>query len=385
MKKTLALASALLMMGMGTSSMAKDATVLIGGVPVKQLYVDEEGRLYLTPGEGRKPVKIEVPAAKGTPLVSKDKKIKIEGKAYIHYDVDLKNGNHNNAFKITRNYFEVRGYFNDKDYFRTTLDVKQEKDSGGNMDGSYVARLKYAYVYFADVLPYTGVELGLAHRPWIDWEEHHGWLHRDVEETLIENHSGAGLINSADLGANFKGKYGIASWEFGIFNGEGYHGAEDSDHFGKSLEGRLSLNLFEGFTLSGHTVHSFDHKDKDMDRHIYQIHAVYNNPYFLVAAQYIWDKDDYYNSNDVTQKGYSVNGDLKLKPFTGYPLGIFARYDHWDTNTDADNSVRKHFVYGAFYKLNKHVKLTLAHDRVLAEDNAGSDSNTLMAVAQVKW
>jgi hypothetical protein len=385
MRKTLALASALLLLGISTPSLAEEATVLIGGVPVKQLYVDEEGRLYLTPGEGRKPVKIEIPAVKGTPVASKDKKIKVEGKAYIHYDADLKNANHNSAFKITRNYVELRGYFNDKDYFRTTLDVKQEENSGGNMDGSYVARIKYAYVYFHNVLPYTGVELGLAHRPWIDWEEHHGWLHRDLEETLIENHSGAGLINSADLGANFKGKYGIASWEFGIFNGEGYHGAENSDHFGKSLEGRLSLNLFEGLTLSGHTVHSFDHKDNDMDRHIYQVHAVYNNPYFLVAAQYIWDKDDYYNSDDIKQKGYSINGDLKLKPLIGYPLGILARYDYWDTNTDADNSVRKHFVYGAFYKLNSHVKFTLAHDRVLSEDNAGSDSNTLMAVAEVKW
>ena len=141
MRKTLALASALLLLGISTPSLAEEATVLIGGVPVKQLYVDEEGRLYLTPGEGRKPVKIEIPAVKGTPVASKDKKIKVEGKAYIHYDADLKNANHNSAFKITRNYVELRGYFNDKDYFRTTLDVKQEENSGGNMEGSYVARI----------------------------------------------------------------------------------------------------------------------------------------------------------------------------------------------------------------------------------------------------
>jgi len=364
---------------------AQEATVIIGGIPVQQLYVDDEGRLYLTPGEGRRPVKIEVPTAKGTPVIAKDKKIKLEGKAFIHYDVDLKNPTHNNAFKITRNYLELRAYFNKKDYFRTTLDVKQEKNSGGNMDGSYVPRLKYTYVYFADVLPYTGVEFGLAHRPWIDWEEHHGWLHRDVEETLIENHSGAGLINSAGFGADFKGKHGIASWEFGIFNGEGYHGTENSNHFGKSLEGRLSLNLIKGFTISGHTVHSFDLKvkGKNIDRHIYQVHAVYNNPYFLAAAQYIWDKDDYYNSNDIKQRGYSVNGDLKLKEFTGYPITLFARYDHWDPDTDKGDNTRKHFVYGASYKLNSHVKFSIAQDRKL--DESGADANTLMAVTEVKW
>ncbi len=369
----------------GLSSVAEADTILINGTPVSHLYVDSEGRLYLTPGPGRRPVEIKIPSHSSelTPVATKDEKIKIGGTAYIHYDVDMRNPNHNNAFKITRNYIELRGYFNGKDYFRTTLDVKQEENSGGNMDGSYVARLKYAYVYFHNVLPYTGVELGLAHRPWIDWEEHHGWLHRDVEETLIENHEGAGLLNSADLGVNFKGKYGIASWSFGIFNGEGYHGTENSDHFGKSIEARLSLNLFDGFTLSGHTAHMFDLKNEDMDRHIYQIHAVYNNPYILVAAQYIWDKDDYYHSSDIDQKGYSVNADLKLKPFTGYALGLFGRYDHWDPNDDQPNDERDHFVYGGWWDYSKHVRFTLANDRLI--DDAGKDKNTLMGVAQVKW
>ncbi len=395
MRKALFLASALLLIGMVTSSNAEEATILIGGVPVKQLYVDEEGRLYLTPGKGRKPVKIEVPAAKGTPVVSKDKKIKIGGTAYIHWDYDMQNKSEHNAFKITRNYFEVRGYFNDRDYFRTTLDVYQDTTSyvkdidfsnnstSTKTDSSYKVRLKYAYVYLHDVLPYTGVELGMAHRPWIDWEEHHSWLHRDLEKTFMESSGGAHLINSADIGANFKGKYGIASWEVGVFNGEGYHEEENSEHFGKSLEGRLSLNLFDGFTISGHTVHSFNHKDENYDRHIYQVHAVYNNPYFLVAAQYIWNNVDNHEGDDTDQKGYSINGDLKLKPFIGYPLGILARYDHWDPDDDRSNDERDQFIYGAFYRLNSHLKFTLAHERVI--DDAGSDKSTLMAVTEVRW
>jgi len=358
------------------------ATILINGVPVNRLYVDSEGRLYLTPGPGRKPVKIEVPEEKNaTPVISKDRKIKVGGTAYIHYDIDAGRGSHNNAFRLTRNYVELKGYFNDRDYFRTTLDVKQSDAVDG---GSYVVRLKYAYAYFHRVLPYTGVEVGLVHRPWIDWEEHHGWLHRDLEETLIENKRGAHLINSADFGLNFKGHYGIASWEFGVFNGEGYHSQEESSHFGKSIEGRLSLNLLDGFTLSGHTAHSFDHRGEKFDRHIYQLHAVYNNPYILVAAQYIWDRDNYYSGKDLKPHGYSVNGDLKLKPLTGYPLGILARFDRWDTDEGGDD-VRKHFVYGLFYKLNSHVKLTVAQDRLIAGENAGNDENTVMGVAQVKW
>ncbi|ADU96286.1 hypothetical protein Theam_0313 [Thermovibrio ammonificans HB-1] len=365
---------------------ASGATILINGVPVSKLYVDSEGRLYLTPGPGRKPVEISIPkstVSPSTPVVTSDRKLKVGGTAYIHWDYDTENSKEHNAFKITRNYVELRGYFNGKDYFRTTLDVKQS-DAVDN--GSYVVRLKYAYVYFHRVLPHTGVELGLVHRPWIDWEEHHAWFHRDLEETLIENKRGAHLMNSADLGADFKGHYGIASWEFGLFNGEGYHGEEESSHFGKSVEARLSLNLFKNFWLSGHTAHNFDYKGLGMDRHIYQVHAVYNGPYFLVAGQYIWDKDHYYSAPDVKQRGYSFNADLKLRPFTGVPAGLLARYDHWDPNTDRSNDVKKHYVAGVYYRLNHHVKLTVADDRLIAGSNSGmSDANTVMAVAEVKW
>jgi len=365
-----------------TFSSSLGATVLIDGVPVKELYVDSEGRLYLTPAPGRRPVKIEVPQGGELPAERKEgKKLKLGGTAYLHYDLDLKSPRHKSAFKVTRNYLEVRGYFNDKDFFRTTLDVKQDSSVDG---GSYVVRLKYAYAYFDRVLPYTGVEVGMAHRPWIDWEEHHGWLHRDLEETFIESKEGAHLINSADLGVNFKGKGGIASWEVGIFNGEGYHGQEESSHFGKSLEARLSLSLFKGFILSAHTVHSFEHKGEGFDRHVYQLHGVYSNPYFLVAAQYVWNRDDYKSGKDKERQGYSFNGDLKLKPLVGYPLGLLGRYDRWELDLGGDD-VKEHFVYGLFFELNQHVKLTLAEDRVLAEDKAGDDSNTLMGVAQVKW
>ncbi len=362
---------------------AEEATILINGVPVKQLYVDSEGRLYLTPGEGRKPVKIEIPKTSTTTIISKEKKLKVGGKAYLHWDYDMQGAGEHNEFKITRNYIELRGYFNSKNYFRATLDVKQDSDVDG---GSYVARLKYAYIYFSNVLLHTGVELGLVHRPWIDWEEHHGWLHRDLEETLIENKRGAHLINSADLGMNFKGSYGIASWEFGVFNGEGYHDEEESEHFGKSIEARLSLNPFKGFFLSGHTVHSFDHKGENFDRHIYQVHAVYNSPYFLIAAQYILDKDNYYSGEDVTQKGYSINGDLKFKPLIGYDLGILGRYDHWDPNDDIQDDEKDHYVVGVFYKYSSSIKFTLAGDKLIADTNSGfDDANTLMFVTEVNW
>ncbi len=361
-------------MALATASSALGASIVVNGVPVKHLYVDGDGRLYLSAGPGRKPVRIESSTAGGTGVFTKDKKIKLGGTAFIQYKADLKNPNHKNSFNITRNYVELKGYFNDKDYFRTTYDITDEK-------GNTLARLKYAYVYFADVLPYTGVEVGLGHRPWVDWEEHHGWLHREVEPTFIEGQTH--LISSADKGLDFKGKHGIASWQFGIFNGEGYHADDSSDHFGKSLEGRLSLTPIKGFTLSGNTAHSFDHKGGKYDRHVYQLHMVYDNPYALLAGQYVWDKDDYYHGSDIDKKGYSLNADLKLKALANVPVTVFGRYDYFDPDTDKGDNENKHYVFGTSYDLSRHVKFTLANDRLLGKSK--KDSNTIYAVTKVNW
>ncbi len=68
---------------------------------------------------------------------------------------------------------------------RLTLDT--HTDSAGETN----VRLKYAYLYIDDILPSTGVEFGQAHRPWIDYEEHSGWLYRSVAKTFVEEKQGA--------------------------------------------------------------------------------------------------------------------------------------------------------------------------------------------------
>ena len=319
--------------------------------------------------------------------------LKIGGKAYLHYDYTVNSPvsdkNDYGEFKVTRAYLDIKKYFDRKgeNYFRTTVDVY--KDS----DGSYTVRLKYAYLNWR-INKFLATEVGLAHRPWIDWEEHHGWLHRDVDKTFIEDRDGAHLINSADVGIALKGKVNRWGYMFGIYNGEGYHGAENDQHFGKSVEGRVDYTLGQ-LTTALHVAY-IDNQN-EADRLIVQPWVGFKNEKFLVAVQYIYDWENNKGAPDYTNNGFSVNGDLYLKGWLGKPITLFARYGYWNLDGDAEDKTdytqvdRWQILLGASYDWNKYIRTSLAYKHVgydIPRENteSGKDyKDILMAVMRVKW
>ena len=116
-------------------------------------------------------------------------------------------------------------------------------------------RLKYAYAKFHlpdwGVLTRPEVEVGMAHMPWLDFEEHIN-LYRMQDTMFMERN---GLFNSADLGVTFlallggtlpdeyqkkvskhyPGRWGSVS--FGVYNGGGYHAAASVLHRGGEIVG----------------------------------------------------------------------------------------------------------------------------------------------------
>ena len=152
--------------------------------------------------------------------------LKFSGTHYLGFvSSSPEKGDSTNDFETRRNYLQVKAYFkeNPKDYMRITLDTHDK-------DGESGVRLKYAYLYLDNVLPNTGVELGQAHRPWIDYEEHNGWNYRSISKVFVEEKNAGHLTNSADRGVNFKTKTPYVSSELGLFNGEGYHNEEDGSN-----------------------------------------------------------------------------------------------------------------------------------------------------------
>lgn len=145
------------------------------------LYEDANGQVFTAPAEGRTLIK-----EKEAPLFAHADKIKLSGLTYIGYTYnDFESGvtstgdgfrETTSQFEIRRAYLQAKAYFleDKKSYYRVTLDVHQDNDfdTEDATDGDMLLRIKYAYLYLDAILPYTGVEIGIAHRPWNDYEEH---------------------------------------------------------------------------------------------------------------------------------------------------------------------------------------------------------------------
>ncbi len=305
--------------------------------------------------------------------------LKFSGTHYLGFvNSTPEEGDSTNKFETRRNYLQVKAYFkeNPKDYMRITLDTHDS-------DGDSQVRLKYAYLYLADVLPNTGVELGQAHRPWIDYEEHNAWNYRSISKVLVEDDNAGHLTNSADRGVNFKTKLDYFSSELGVFNGEGYHNEEDGENL--SGEWRLTAHLLgtgkqkAKKSLKYANVSFFGQQNQDSNKHgnedlnWYGVHAVYNQPEFLIAAQYI-------DVTDATPKykgsGYSVNGEYRVAP----KWNLIARYDEFELDVDSD--AKKRALGGVSYEYNHNVEFIANY---LTEGGANPDNDAIMLTAQVEW
>jgi Ni/Co efflux regulator RcnB len=332
---------------------------------------------------------LEKKSAKETAVFSKVPKLKFSGKHYLGFVADSEKDR--NKFETRRNYLQLKGYFGEnlKDYFRITLDTFQNTKGTGKDYGSWEVRLKYAYLYLDDVLPFTGVEIGQAHRPWIDYEEHHGWNYRSISKVLVEAHDGAHFTNSADLGIDFKTKTDYFSSELGIFNGEGYHGdASDNEHL--SGEWRLTAHLLGTGKKHVHKHDTYadvsffgqyntEYKEGQDDFIWYGAHAVYNQPEFLLAAQYVKATDGGVKKEG---DGWSVNGEFRLDTLSAAMHGwnLLGRYDSFDLDAGEE---RERTIAGVAYQYNKYVEFVANY---LNEQVDGEDqTDALMLTAEVNW
>ena len=330
--------------------------------------------------------------------------LKFNGTHYIgftKYTNNLNSSTDYTKFETRRNYLQVKAYFNDdpKSYMRVTLDQYNTADGTGSIG----MRVKYAYLYLDNILPYTGVEMGQAHTPWIDYAEHNGWKFRSISETFIEQKNGVQATPSAGRGINFKTKTPNFSSELGIYNGEGYH-ADQGNNNGLAGEWRLTWHVFGtgkvhhpkkylNFSFIGEN--SNKHKGRvfngsDVNLKWQGIHGVYSDERFLFAAQYIKASDgQYQNTNDVEGKGYSVNGEFKFTP----KWDLFARYDEFKldkkaTSQASDEEKRKTTIAGIAYKYNKNVKFlaNIIDNKNTAFDGSSTkDDKKAMLTAEVNW
>ena len=304
---------------------------------------------------------------------------------FVHSDPET--GNSDDYFETRRNYFQVKAYMNgnSKDYMRITMDTNNESSGEVNV------RLKYAYLYLDNIMVNTGVEMGQVHRPWIDYEEHHGWLYRSIAKTFVEEHHGAHFTNSSDKGINFKTKTENFSSELAIVNGEGYHGKDNDGENGLSYEWRLTSSLYGTGKKHVHATHDtyadvsflgqYNTKTlkNDEDFVWYGIHAVYNQPEFLIAGMYVTADEKGAANNGKTGNGWSINGEYRPAP----KWAIIGRYDSFSAD---DNKDREQYIAGAAYSYSKNVKFIANIFHIDPDTNTDDDAqDKYMLTAEVNW
>ena len=204
---------------------------------------------------------------------------------------------------------------------------------------------------------------------------------------MTEADNAAHLTNSADLGFNLKTKTPYFSSEIGLFNGEGYHGVEDGEAM--SLEWRATTHLMGNGKDKMHKSDTYANasffgqlneksaKHGNEDLNWYGIHAVYNQPEFLIAAQYIKTKDAIV---DYSGSGYSINGSVRFRDFS-----VIGRYDNFELDSGVDKT---RMIAGLTYQYNKNVEFVANVLTEKIEDNLGAttaDATALMFTAEVNW
>lgn len=322
-------------------------------------------------------------------IVAQDGTTRIGGVWYLNYRAGESGGESFNRFGISRGYINIRHTLNDRWSGRITPDVTVDQF------GDAKVRLKYAYgdVKFGDagILTSPHMELGLVHRPWLDFEEHLN-LYRSQGTMFLERN---GLFNSADFGLTFlsllggevdesyqeevssayPGRYG--SFAIGVYNGGGYHARENNEN--KSIEGRLSIrplpDALPGLQLSYLGMFGKGNTEDAPDWTVNALFASYETrDIVLTATRYFGEGNSKGSAVDeegvaLEQDGFSVFGEWKLHD---PGLSILGRFDSFDFGPDTDDEKSERIIVGIAYHIQGSTKILLDYD---IESGNGFDSS----------
>ena len=305
----------------------------------------------------------------GSNTSSMNQEINISGQWFLVFN----NASEINQFALKRGYFTIKTKMNDVFSVRYTQDITLDKE--GNDAGNVEIRLKYLYLKIKldqfDLLKNSHLEVGLVHRPWLDFEQNVN-NYRVQGKMFLERYS---IISSADFGIFYTGliggkidkeyqlkvtnknpgKYG--SFAIGLHNGGGYHAIEQNNN--KTLEGRFSIRPFyisyPGMQLS----YAFTYGKANIESNLsdFMMNLLYissETKLGTFTGQYFTGKGDYggkyidEQNNSITNVGFSVFGELKI-PNTN--LSIFGRFDDFELDDNLEE--RNTYIGGIAYSFLK--------------------------------
>ena len=304
------------------------------------------------------------------------KNLKPIGKFYLSYQAGKTGETDYNSFLLKRGYFGAE--VNVTSYFTARF----VSDITSASDGSVNLRAKYIYGKFHwdgnDVITKPYMEFGLAHMPWLDFEEAiNGFRMQDtmfLERNHIFNSADVGVMFGSDFGGSldsdyqskvnkhYAGRYG--SWQIGIYNGGGYHAKEANTN--KVLEGRITFrpvpDAVPGLQFSALGVVGKGNKPTvdAPDWNAFNGMVSYESQYFTFTGQGYYGTGNQGGSaviddgTSADQQGFSVFAAAHISISKG-KVTIWGRADEFNPNVDEYTDITRLYIVGFawhFYKSN---------------------------------
>ena len=282
-----------------------------------------------------------------------------------------------NSFQLKRGYFgadvDVTSY----------LTARFVTDITSDSAGDFKTRMKYLYGKFHwkgnDAITAPYMEFGLAHMPWLDFEEAiNGFRMQDtmfLERNGIFNSADVGVLFGSDIGgsmssdykkkvnSHYAGKFG--SWQVGIYNGGGYHAAEKNKN--KVVEGRISIrpapSVVPGLQFSAFGVVGKGNVAMNPpDWKVFDGMVSYESERFTFTGQGFVGTGNQNGTavnadgTSADQKGFSVFAAVHFPlPNDRGKISVIGRADEMNSNTAVYNDIKRTYIAGVawhFYKSN---------------------------------
>jgi hypothetical protein len=323
-------------------------------------------------------------------------KFKPSGTFYLSYEAGDKYSNVPNQTTNFNDFLLKRGYFGADVDLTPYLTGRFIGDVTLDSTGDVKLRAKYLYAKFHwkgnDTLTSPYVEFGLDHMPWLDFEEAiNGFRMQDtmfLERNNVFNSADFGVLAGSDLGGSmnseyknnvnskYAGRYG--SWQLAVFNGGGYHAAEQNTN--KVFEGRLSIRPVPGgvpglqfsiFGVVGKGNKAATNGIQPPDWNGVTGMVSYESKYFTFTGQGYSGTGNQGGTallsdgkTAADQKGFSVFAAVHIPtPHFGEKISLLGRLDEFNPNTGAYPDLQRRYISGIAFHLFKSNILLFDYQR----------------------
>ncbi len=263
------------------------------------------------------------------------------------------------ALSIRRVYFTVDKKFNEKYFLRFRLEISDAlgepiryrvETNGTRTSERLEPFVKHLYLTIKNAVPNSQMSLGLSGTPTFSGIEEF-WGLRSVEKVIMDLNGNASTV---DLGVGLAGNFrsgGLLRYHVMAGTGSGTRNESDNS---KRLYGNLSFTGSSGIFIQPYVDYQF--KDGEIEDRILSLpntvratgelntlslFAGIKKPKFRLAGQVFQQTstrlqtvNSVASEQDITSRGFSIFGVLQPKK----SLGLFARFDNYDPNTDLDNN-----------------------------------------------